>query len=118
MDTYVSARVLATHDFSRFKSNAPGLNIETIDGKKWFMAFTDLSRMREYAKARNQPNVHETVVSMALDPTTSFDFLESNRGIAGVCFNYGKTGFCTPMGNLRGSYSHLVSIGRLPAKKK
>ena len=99
--------------FPDSKSVPPGLNIETHDGKKWVMAFTDTDRLYEYAKARNQLNADGTMLGMSVPSQTSFEFLESLQGIAGVRFNEGDVGWFAPMGNLRAIHTHLKTLGRL-----
>lgn len=99
--------------FPDSKSTPPGLNIETHDGKQWVMAFTDMDRLQEYAKSRNQLNADGTMLGMSVPSQTSFDFFEGLVGLEGVRFNQGDVGFFAPMGNLRAIHSHLVKLDRL-----
>lgn len=91
----------------------PGLNIETHNGKKWVMAFTDPDRLYEYAKARKLLNADGTMLGMSVPSQTSFEFFESMSGLAGVRFNEGDVGWFAPMANLRAIHTHLVKLGRL-----
>tara|TARA_R110002096_G_scaffold361075_2_gene554096 strand:- start:10879 stop:11517 length:639 start_codon:yes stop_codon:yes gene_type:complete len=91
----------------------PGLNIETHDGKKWVMAFTDPDRLYKYAKARKLLNADGTMFGMSVPSQTSFEFFESMPGVAGVRFNEGDVGWFAPMPNLRAIHTHLVKLGRL-----
>tara|TARA_R110002073_G_scaffold311038_1_gene481959 strand:- start:9607 stop:10245 length:639 start_codon:yes stop_codon:yes gene_type:complete len=91
----------------------PGLNVETHDGKKWVMAFTDPDRLYEYAKARKLLNADGTMFGMSVPSQTSFEFFESMPGVAGVRFNEGDVGWFAPMPNLRAIHTHLVKLGRL-----
>lgn len=99
--------------FPDSKSIPPGLNIETHDGKKWVMAFTDTDRLHDYAKARKQLNADGTMLGMSVPSQTSFEFFESLQGIEGVRFNEGDVGWFAPMGNLRAIHTHLKTLGRL-----
>lgn len=99
--------------FPNSKSSPPGLNIETHEGKKWVMAFTDTDRLHEYAKLRNQLNADESMLGMSVPSRTSFDFFEGLQEIEGVRFNEGEVGWFAPMGNLRAIHEHLVKLGRL-----
>ncbi len=103
--------------FPNSKSIPPGLNIETHDGKKWVMAFTDTDRLHEYAKSRNQLNADGTMLGMSVPSRTSFDFFEGLADIEGVRFNEGELGWFAPMGNLRAIHTHLVKLGRLGPEK-
>jgi len=100
--------------FPDSKSVPPGLNIETHDGKKWVMAFTDIDRLQEYAKSRKQLNSDGTMLGMSVPPATSFPFFESLVGIEGVRFNQGDNGWFAPTANLRGIHSYLIKGGQLP----
>ncbi len=99
--------------FPDSKTLPPGLNIETHDGKKWVMAFTDTDRLHEYARARKQLNADGTMLGMSVPSQTSFEFFESLQGIEGVRFNEGDVGWFAPMGNLRAIHTHLKKLGRL-----
>ncbi len=99
--------------FPDSKSMPPGLNIETHDGKKWVMAFTDSDRLFAYAKKRKQLNSDGTMLGMSVPSQTSFDFFEGLVDVEGVRFNEGDNGWFAPMRNLRAIHTHLRKQGRL-----
>ncbi len=99
--------------FPDSKATPPGLNIETHDGKKWVMAFTDTDRLYVYAEARKQLNSDGTMLGMSVPPQTSFDFFEGLQGIEGIRFNEGEKGWFAPMRNLRAIHTHLKKQGKL-----
>jgi len=99
--------------FPDSKTMPPGLNIETHDGKKWVMAFTDSDKLFAYAKERKQLNSDGTMLGFSVPTQTSFDFFEGLVGVEGVRFNEGDNGWFAPMRNLRGIHTYLRKEGRL-----
>jgi hypothetical protein len=101
--------------FPDSKSMPPGLNIETHDGKKWIMAFTDTDRLHAYAKERKQLNSDGTMKGMSIPSQTSFDFFGGlkKQGVFGIRFNQGEHGWFAPIDGPRNIHAFLKKKGLL-----
>ena len=89
---------------------------QVIDGKGWFLAFTDAEKLQAYAKQNKNVDKKGNAYMMTMTPDQAVEFARknSNGSVFGVRFNEGQAhGWFSPMRNLTIFPNYLRNKGLL-----
>lgn len=89
---------------------------QVIDGKGWFLAFTDVEKLQAYARQNKDVDKKGNALYLAMSPEQAVEFARKNsKGpVFGVRFNEGQPhGWFAPMNNLTIFPNYLKNKGLL-----
>lgn len=89
---------------------------QMIDGKDWYLVFTDSDKLQAYAKMNNNLDAKGNALFMTMTPTMAVEFARKNADgpVFGVRFNEGQAhGWFSPMRNLAIFPGYLKKKGLL-----